>query len=218
MTRRALRRCPRCAAALLKVEGCNQLTCRCGAKLCYVCRAADVRPAHFCQHARRAGQRVCRQCHGCPLWQLDEALSEEEATARGVARIRDDAIRRRGAQHGWIGPPAELGTTPVEERRLLRRGLVAGSAAVAKKRRRTQSPSVDAPTPSQRGIVLVERSASVCSADGEACPAAVPTDDARAETAPDEMADAAEESNHDASAVRLTSVDQSDFDQRCQIL
>ena len=37
-----IRQCPKCKAAFTKVDGCNRMTCRCGGKMCYICRSPNV--------------------------------------------------------------------------------------------------------------------------------------------------------------------------------
>lgn len=42
MTEARVRHCPKCKTPLLKEGGCNKITCRCGGKICYICRAENV--------------------------------------------------------------------------------------------------------------------------------------------------------------------------------
>ena len=37
-----IRTCHRCKAQFMKEEGCNKMTCKCGATMCYVCRKPNV--------------------------------------------------------------------------------------------------------------------------------------------------------------------------------
>jgi len=56
-----VKRCPSCAHAVLKSEGCNHMTCRCGHHFCYSCnRSLDE--AHPYAHFR--GRRACRLFDG----------------------------------------------------------------------------------------------------------------------------------------------------------
>jgi hypothetical protein len=47
-----VRRCPTCFRQFHKSDGCNKMTCPCGEKMCYICRAAVDNYAHFCTHFR----------------------------------------------------------------------------------------------------------------------------------------------------------------------
>lgn len=42
MTKAKVRVCHRCKAQFMKLDGCNKMTCRCGAKMCYICRQPNV--------------------------------------------------------------------------------------------------------------------------------------------------------------------------------
>ena len=96
--------CPRCATSFVKTAGCNKLTCPCGYRMCYVCRA-DLGPdgyRHFCQHFRPEGDGSrCHECDRCNLWESEDVdavlrRAREEAEARwreAEARDLSDAER-----------------------------------------------------------------------------------------------------------------------------
>ncbi|KFH47111.1 E3 ubiquitin-protein ligase-like protein [Hapsidospora chrysogenum ATCC 11550] len=82
--------CPRCNTSFVKNAGCNKLTCPCGYKMCYVCRAdlGDEGYRHFCDHFRPDGDpRPCTECDRCNLW-------ESEDTDKILREARLDAERR----------------------------------------------------------------------------------------------------------------------------
>lgn len=77
MTKAMKRTCYKCGTGFTKSEGCNKMTCRCGALMCYICRQpiipgkkdanGHVGYDHFCQHPRNPGQG-CSNCKKCSLW------------------------------------------------------------------------------------------------------------------------------------------------------
>lgn len=82
--------CPRCNTSFVKNAGCNKLTCPCGYKMCYVCRAdlSDEGYRHFCDHFRPDGDpRPCKECDRCNLW-------ESEDTDRVLQEAREEAERK----------------------------------------------------------------------------------------------------------------------------
>lgn len=82
--------CPRCNTSFVKNAGCNKLTCPCGYKMCYVCRAdlSDEGYRHFCDHFRPDGDpRPCNECDRCNLW-------ESEDTDKILKQAREEAERK----------------------------------------------------------------------------------------------------------------------------
>ena len=63
MTEALLRGCTKCKAKFFKEEGCNKMTCSCGAKSCYVCRKDITKEGynHFCQ-AAHCQHKSCGKC------------------------------------------------------------------------------------------------------------------------------------------------------------
>lgn len=82
--------CPRCNTSFVKNAGCNKLTCPCGYKMCYVCRAdlSEEGYRHFCDHFRPDGDPTpCRECDRCNLW-------ESEDTEQVLQAAREEAERK----------------------------------------------------------------------------------------------------------------------------
>ncbi len=67
MSKAHIRTCHRCKTGIMKDQGCNKMTCRCGAKMCYICRMPNIEYTHFCQHVHNPGQG-CTSCVKCSLW------------------------------------------------------------------------------------------------------------------------------------------------------
>uniref|UniRef100_A0A3B4AZF2 RING-type domain-containing protein n=1 Tax=Periophthalmus magnuspinnatus TaxID=409849 RepID=A0A3B4AZF2_9GOBI len=109
MTAARVRKCTKCGTGLVKSEGCNRMSCRCGGFMCYLCREPINGYNHFCQHARSPGA-PCRHCRKCSLWTdptvlcpIDLPQSEENSGKR--VGPPPEAIAE--AKRPRVGPPPE---------------------------------------------------------------------------------------------------------------
>ncbi|XP_061556108.1 E3 ubiquitin-protein ligase RNF216 [Phycodurus eques] len=106
MTAARVRKCVKCGMGLVKSEGCNRMSCRCGSFMCYLCREAITGYNHFCQHARSPGA-PCRHCRKCSLWTdptLDDERNIQEIQKEGEVQLNKkfaDNLEKR------VGPPPE---------------------------------------------------------------------------------------------------------------
>ncbi|KAM7372306.1 hypothetical protein PAMP_009483 [Pampus punctatissimus] len=106
MTAARVRKCVKCGTGLVKSEGCNRMSCRCGSFMCYLCREPITGYNHFCQHARSPGA-PCRHCRKCSLWtdptQDDERIIQE-IQKEGEAELNKKSAETLGKR---VGPPPE---------------------------------------------------------------------------------------------------------------
>ncbi|XP_034567045.1 E3 ubiquitin-protein ligase RNF216 [Notolabrus celidotus] len=106
MTAARVRKCVKCGTGLVKSEGCNRMSCRCGSFMCYLCREPITGYNHFCQHARSPGA-PCRHCRKCSLWtdptQDDERIIQE-IQKEGEAELNKKSADQSGKR---VGPPPE---------------------------------------------------------------------------------------------------------------
>ncbi|XP_012523020.1 uncharacterized protein LOC105828962 [Monomorium pharaonis] len=70
MTEALVRKCYRCNRIFFKEEGCNKMTCLCGAEMCYICDKPVTDYTHF------QGQGAERS-NLCPLWSDNRRLNAE---------------------------------------------------------------------------------------------------------------------------------------------
>ncbi|KYN41887.1 hypothetical protein ALC56_03708 [Trachymyrmex septentrionalis] len=70
MTRALVRKCYHCSRLFFKEEGCNKMTCLCGAKMCYICDKPVTDYKHF------QGQGA-ESSNLCPLWSDNRRLNAE---------------------------------------------------------------------------------------------------------------------------------------------
>ncbi|XP_033115083.1 uncharacterized protein LOC117115415 isoform X2 [Anneissia japonica] len=108
MTNAKMRTCFRCKTGYMKSDGCNKITCRCGAKMCYICRKPNIDYNHFCQHVRNPGQG-CTTCEACSLWS-----DSKEDDERAVKEIQKQLQEERQAK-GFDTSKSAGGTVPSRE-------------------------------------------------------------------------------------------------------
>lgn len=113
MSKAVIRECNSCKAELVKTDGCNKVTCRCGSTMCYVCRQTIPRNySHFCQHTREPG-KPCQTCNLCSLWEKEVednvALAAKEEALKELTEKEPKLLDRK------IGPPLKKQRQPTED-------------------------------------------------------------------------------------------------------
>ncbi|KAL9179630.1 hypothetical protein ACHAXT_008920 [Thalassiosira profunda] len=97
MTEAMVRRCPRpmCRKIFLKDDGCNKMTCSCGAFICYVCRKEipkAVAYKHFCQTPFCNHQ----SCNKCPLYA--DTTEQDKVRMRNAGKKAARSMRKHGVR------------------------------------------------------------------------------------------------------------------------
>ncbi|KAM5229352.1 E3 ubiquitin-protein ligase RNF216 isoform 1-T1 [Ctenodactylus gundi] len=106
MTAARIRKCHKCGTGLIKSEGCNRMSCRCGAQMCYLCRVSINGYDHFCQHPRSPGA-PCQECSRCSLW--TDPTEDDEKLIEEIQKEAEEEQKRRSGENTFkrIGPPLE---------------------------------------------------------------------------------------------------------------
>ncbi|XP_066531827.1 E3 ubiquitin-protein ligase RNF216 [Hoplias malabaricus] len=108
MTAARVRKCHKCSTGLVKSEGCNRMSCRCGAFMCYLCREPINGYNHFCQHARSPGA-PCRHCKKCSLW--TDPTQDDERIIQEIQKEGEAELNKKSSQTDAngkrVGPPLE---------------------------------------------------------------------------------------------------------------
>eukprot|EP00451_Oxyrrhis_marina_P008661 CAMPEP_0204321760 /NCGR_PEP_ID=MMETSP0469-20131031/8334_1 /ASSEMBLY_ACC=CAM_ASM_000384 /TAXON_ID=2969 /ORGANISM="Oxyrrhis marina" /LENGTH=593 /DNA_ID=CAMNT_0051303083 /DNA_START=21 /DNA_END=1798 /DNA_ORIENTATION=+ len=82
----SIRVCPECGLRFRKGDGCNKMTCRCGYRMCYVCREEVSSYSHFCQHFRPMGGK-CKECQKCEMYATPDDNPEMVAAGRQAVAL-----------------------------------------------------------------------------------------------------------------------------------
>ena len=105
MSEICIRRCSKCDTSFTKSDGCNRITCQCGATMCYICRTPDITYEHFCRHLHEPG-KGCKKCKSCCLF-----TNVEEDELRAIRELKEAAQVERTKegfiQERIIGVPME---------------------------------------------------------------------------------------------------------------
>ncbi|XP_066129530.1 E3 ubiquitin-protein ligase RNF216 isoform X1 [Saccopteryx bilineata] len=106
MTAARIRKCHKCGTGLIKSEGCNRMSCRCGAQMCYLCRVSINGYDHFCQHPRSPGA-PCQECSRCSLW--TDPTEDDEKLIEEIQKEAEEEQKRKNGGNTFkrIGPPLE---------------------------------------------------------------------------------------------------------------
>ncbi|XP_069426119.1 E3 ubiquitin-protein ligase RNF216 isoform X4 [Ovis canadensis] len=106
MTAARIRKCHKCGTGLIKSEGCNRMSCRCGAQMCYLCRVSISGYDHFCQHPRSPGA-PCQECSRCSLW--TDPTEDDEKLIEEIQKEAEEEQKRKNGENTFkrIGPPLE---------------------------------------------------------------------------------------------------------------
>lgn len=105
MANARIRECPTCHKRFFKEEGCNKMTCACGTKICYVCRAKIKDYTHFCQQPHCTHKTA--NCNKCPLYSNSV---EEDKDA-----VRRAALRAAGNVTSIVTTGSEISKVNVEK-------------------------------------------------------------------------------------------------------
>ncbi|KAE9547243.1 hypothetical protein FO519_009544, partial [Halicephalobus sp. NKZ332] len=103
-----VRVCHRCKLQFVKGNGCNKMTCRCGAKQCYLCRQPVEDYSHFCECGWNEVSGKCPTCSkACPLFgdpeerdriQMNEVTKAFNATMKTTSTSFNLFIRNFGEE------------------------------------------------------------------------------------------------------------------------
>jgi hypothetical protein len=91
------RECPKCKNKFVKTDGCNKMSCSCGAKICYICRVIIDDYTHFDQTAHHRGTAPANGL--CPLYSNNNELHVQNVIAAGEKAKQELAKKGVNLKH-----------------------------------------------------------------------------------------------------------------------
>jgi TRIAD3 protein (E3 ubiquitin-protein ligase RNF216) len=114
MSEALIRTCPKCKQKFYKTEGCNKMTCQCGAYVCYVCRdmiTHKVGYEHFCKCNRNPmPMGKCGKCQMCYLFLKNTEEEDQKLVEEMKRKVEEDYKREHpelAEKEIQIGPKEE---------------------------------------------------------------------------------------------------------------
>lgn len=80
MAEAMIRECSNCKKRFIKLDGCNKMTCSCGAMMCYICRQPVANYDHF-----NYDPAVDEDPSKCPLWKDSDTIHRSEISKAAEA-------------------------------------------------------------------------------------------------------------------------------------
>ena len=125
MAQAKIRKCPKCSTPFVKSEGCNKMVCRCGTKMCYICRKElQGDPyAHFCKVPHCDHKR----CQSCVLFTNAEEDDERAIREAGLTAVKNYNVELKEKEQS--GPDVQIDVDGI-----LRQGVHAKAKASTTRR------------------------------------------------------------------------------------
>ncbi|CAG0889581.1 unnamed protein product [Cyprideis torosa] len=101
MSEALMRECWQCKKKLIKDEGCNKLTCPCGAKMCYLCREPVKDYSHFSDN----------DPNKCPVW-TDSRIVHAKDVASAATQAKEELKSKGQAANLKYDPTQDLPSAP----------------------------------------------------------------------------------------------------------
>ena len=100
-----IRKCPKCMTPFVKSDGCNKMTCRCGTKMCYICRQ-ELKGQNPYQHFCQVPHCDHKKCGKCTLY--SNAEEDDEQAMREAGLSAAETYRQELQENGESGPDVNI--------------------------------------------------------------------------------------------------------------